>query len=400
MLLLWENPAWSLIFALTIYGTLAIQNGLVWSSSEVPYYNYLADSFLHGQLDLRVIPPLTHDLVFFDHKYYLYWPPMPAILFVPLVAIFGIGFSDVIFTLCIAALNVSLVSFLLRQVQRRGLIEISRLQRAILVLFFALGTVHITLAPFGRIWFTGQLVGLLFVILAYVSAVALNGWLAFFLSGATIACAMLTRNHLLFVGIWPAVYLLMRHKQYGFRKLSVLALIGSLPVLTGLGLMFLYNWARFGSIFEVGLDYHMMSELFVGTYQKYGAFNLYYLPTNFFYQYIAYPFPIRNDSLMGGSFFLLSPVFIYALFGIKTGRPRWTIWTLVVTIFVVNIPILMLMGTGWVQFGPRYTLDFTIPLLILTAYGLNTWSNFRLGLLAAISIVHYTAGTLYLSKLF
>jgi len=398
LILLWENPAWCLVLAFTIYVAIAIIHGLLWLPSSNAYYNYLADAFIHGQLNLRIVPLDTHDLVLYNHNYYLYWPPMPAVLLIPFVALFGIGFSDVIFTLFVAAINVSLVSLLLRQITFQKLIKLSRLQRALLVLFFALGTVHITIAPFGRVWFTGQLIGFFFVALAYLFALSNKNWTGFFLSGASIACAMLTRNNLLFAGIWPAVYLLMRKKEHGFKKLLAPVSIGILPIFAGLTVMALYNFARFGNIFDVGLDYHLMGEIFVDNYQEYGAFNIHYLPTNFFYQYIAYPLPIRFESLMGGSLFLLSPVFLLSFRGIKIGYPRWSVWMLVVTILIINVPILMLMGTGWIQFGPRYTLDFTIPLLTLTSYGVKNWSSQKLALLTVISIVQYIFGTFLLSQ--
>jgi hypothetical protein len=52
-----------------------------------------------------------------------------------------------------------------------------------LALFFALGTVHLTLAPLGRVWFTGQLIGLGCVALAYWSVLRYDGWKAFLLAG-------------------------------------------------------------------------------------------------------------------------------------------------------------------------------------------------------------------------
>jgi hypothetical protein len=68
----------------------------------------------------------------------------------------------------------------------------------------------------------------------------------------------------------------------------------------------------------------------------------------------------------------------------------------VATILLVATPILLLMGTGWVQFGPRYTLDFTLPLLLLTALGISRWPNWLVAVLTATAIVHYVIGTLYL----
>jgi hypothetical protein len=53
------------------------------------------------------------------------------------------------------------------------------------------------------------------------------------------------------------------------------------------------------------------------------------------------------------------------------------------------------MGTGWMQFGPRYTLDFTLPLLLLTAIGLRRWSSKAIGLLVLVSILQYAIGLMY-----
>ncbi|MDQ5854044.1 MAG: hypothetical protein M3380_18645, partial [Chloroflexota bacterium] len=385
--LLWERPAWSAAFALALYTLLAIDHRRLWSPTADAYFNYLADAFLHGQLHLRLLPRDLHDLALFQGRYYLYWPPFPAILLMPFVAVFGVQFSDIIFTLGIAALNVALVALLLRQACRRRLLHLSRIQRGLLILFFALGTVHVTLAPFGRVWFTGQLVGFACVALAYLATLSLRATAAFTLTGVALAGALLTRNHLLLVGLWPAIYLLQQHRTAGWRRLLGYTLAGLTPILLAVVCLALYNWRRFGSAFDLGLDYHRMHAMFVDDYRRYGAFHLHYVPTNLFYQYVAYPFPLREESYMGGSLFLLSPVFCAAGWAIVTGRPRWSTWTLLGTSLLVATPILLLMGTGWVQFGPRYTLDFTVPLLLLTAMGVQRWPMRALALLTALSVI-------------
>ena len=397
-ILYWESPTWSSALALLVYMLFALGQGDVWHVSRYPFYNYLADAFLHGQLALRLIPPDTHDLSLFNGHLYLYWGPLPAIVLMPLVALFGVQVSDIIPTLVIAALNVMLVACVLRQACRRRVIDLSAVQRGLLVLFFALGTVHLTLAPYGRVWFTGQLVGFLCVAMAYLAALTLRGTAAFAATGCGIAAALLARNHLVFAGLWPGCYLL---SEQGFAKPARLAgrvLAGMVPVLVAVAALGLYNRLRFGSIFDAGLAYHQMAEIFVQDYRRYGAFNLHYVPTNLFYQYVAYPFPFRPTSPFGGSLFLLSPPFFGALWAIRIGRPRWSVWALVATILLVAAPILLLMGTGWVQFGPRYTLDFTLPLLLLTALGISRWPNRLVAVLTAIAIVQYVIGTIYLGR--
>lgn len=393
MLRLWEHPLGNMLLALGVYTALALQRGPLQTTSPVAYYNYLADAFLHGQLHLRVLPPILNDLIFFGDKYYLYWAPLPAIWLMPFVALFGVGFSDVLFTLGVAALNVALVAMVLQQAVVRGVLRLTRLQRALLVLCFALGTVQVTLAPFGRVWFTGQTVGFACVGLTYLAALRLRGGPAFFCTGLALAMALLTRNGLAFTGLWPAYYLLRTHGQVARKQLVAYSALGVLPVLMAIGSLALYNWVRFGNPLEVGLPYHQMAGFFVEEYQLYGAFNIYYLPKNLFYQYLAYPFPIRDETWLGGSLFLLTPVFFAALWGMFKHWRRGDTWVLLGAILLVNVPIVFLMGTGWVQFGPRYTLDFTLPLLLLTAFGLRRWPNWLLVILVVISVAHYLWGT-------
>ena len=61
------------------------------------------------------------------------------------------------------------------------------------------------------------------------------------------------------------------------------------------------------------------------------------------------------------------------------------------------IPILLVMGTGYVQWGPRYTLDFTVPLLLLTAMGLSRWPPRRIAVTLGLSLAIYLAGAGYLA---
>jgi hypothetical protein len=314
----------------------------------------------------------------------------------PFVAIFGAHFSDTLFTLGIGALNVALVAILLRQACVHRVIKLSKGRRALLVLCFALGTVHLTLAPFGRVWFTGQLIGFICVALCYLVALQIRGTWVFVLAGLAIAAAFLTRNHMLFAGVWPAYYLLVQHRSIGWWRLIANILAGLLPVFVAIGLSAWYNWARFGSILDNGLDYHQMADIFVDDYRRYGAFHPHYWATNFYYQYIAYPLPLSNTTLYGGSLFLLTPVFFAAWVGAVVMRPRWSMWALVGSIVLVSIPILLLMGSGWVQFGPRYSLDFMVPLLLLTAVGLRRCPLWLLLLLTVISVLTYLLGTYYL----
>lgn len=394
LLWVWENPVSSSLLALVIYAAVASLHGSIFGLSEHPYYNYLADAYLHGQLALRVIPPSVYDLVLYGGEVYLYWPPLPAILLMPFVAIFGLNFSDIAFTLGIGAANVGLMAVLMREVNTRGVISLTRSQRGLLVLFFAAGTVYFTLAPRGRVWFTGQITGFLCILLAYIFALRYRGWKAFLLAGLAVAGAAATRNSMVFAAIWPAYYLLREHWSIGLKKLAGYAVAGAVPVLLTVALLALHNYVRFGSFTDVGIAYHQMGQIFVEDYARYGYFNLHYLPINLYYQYIFYPLPFRLASLMGGSLFLLSPLFfaIFWAFGKSNRAESWSLTMLVLSILLTNIPILLLMGTGFVTYGPRYTLDFTVPLMLLTAIGMRRWPAVVAVIAVLLSIAQYAVG--------
>ena len=394
--LLWQNPWAAALLSFLVYSLIVIQYRPLVGTSNYPYFNLLADAFLHGQLNLRLVPVDTHDLVFFQGNYYLYWPPFPAILLLPFIAIWGTSFSDVLFTLVLGSLNVGLMAVLIKWAVKRQLLRLRPEQCGLLVLFFAFGTAYFTLVPLASVWFTSQIVSVTCLILAYLSVIALDGWKAFFFCGLAIAVAAATRNSLFLAGLWPAYYLLSRYGSLSWRKLLVYGLTGLIPLVVVGGFLAIYNIVRFGSVTEVGITFHHMAPLFRADFERYGYFSTHYIPKNLYYQWIAYPFPVREDTLMGGSLFLLSPVYFSIFWVFKNRQQIRNVIVLMITILLVYIPIVLLMGTGWIQFGPRYTVDFIVPLFLLTGLGIERWSDKVVGIFVFLSFIQYLAGTLIL----
>lgn len=392
---IFESPISAGILSLFVYAIIAAQRGSITGTSSAPYFNNLADAFMHGQLSLRLIPANQHDLAFFNGQYFMYWPPFPAIILMPFIALFGVGFSDVFFTLAIGALNVTLVAYTFRIVDQQNLIPIDANGRGILTIFFAFGTVHLFLSSLGIVWFTSQVIAFLCSILAFLAAIRLKGYPAFFFTGLALACATLTRNHLIFLGIWPAYFLLQSHKSSNIKNIISYLFVAALPIIIAVVVIGLYNYLRFGNILEYGLTYQDFGDFFRPYFQKFGHFNIHYLPTNFYYNFIFYPFPTSDTTLMGGSLFLLSPLFFAGFWAIMDSDTRKSVIMLCLTIIAITIPILMNIGTGWKTFGPRYTLDFTLPLLLLTAIGFRNWPKWLSFLLVTISIAHYIIGALF-----
>ena len=400
----WSSPVGSGLTALVVYGLLAaIFDPRHLGQSIAPYFLYLADAFLHGQLALRVCPPNIADLVFYHSQIYLYWPPFPAVLFMPLVAVLGLHFSDTPVNLLIGALDVALVSLLLKEMKVRGVVELSEVKRAWLAFFFAFGTVHITLAVRASVWYTAEVIAFALVAATYLVALRFPGWRGSLAAGFLAGCAFLTRNPEVFAVIWAAWYIVAREWKMNRKGLPAAVLAGALPALSSLGLFMLYNYARFGSPTNVGLDYHNMAELFRPDYARYGAFSFHYLPTNLYYYFVAFPYLALFGGhpelfWMGGSLFLMSPVFLFAVVGVvRSWRTHG--FALAISCVAGLVPALLLMGTGWVQFGPRYTLDITVPLLVATAIGVRNLSTGVLEQLTLYSVLVYLPGTMLLLRL-
>jgi len=158
-----------------------------------------------------------------------------------------------------------------------------------------------------------------------------------------------------------------------------------------------YNQYRFGSPFENGLSYHLMNPAFQEMADRYGIFSIHYIPINFFYDYLYYPLITLGERYVlaiGGSLFLLSPLFFAGLFSLWQDRYKVDTWILFSSIIMGNIPALMVMAPGSLHFGPRYLLDIVVPLLLLTASGIKRWPVFIIAILVGISAIHYLIGSI------
>lgn len=389
------QPLTAGLIALVAYLLRASVSKTGFQQSDYAYFNYLADAFLHGQLHLRVVPAYDLDLIHLDDRYYLYWPPFPALLLMPLIAVFGVALTDVTYTAVCGAVAVALTARLLAVLDEIGLVPLSVERRALLVLTVAFGSVVLILSPVGKAWFTAQLVGFACVLLGTIAALRVPGRAGYLLCGLALACALATRNALVFNGIWLAFYLLRR--DWGLPKRALLgrAALALGPILAAIGLIAWYNWGRFGSPAETGLRWHNTADFFREDFERYGVFNLHYLKTNLRDQFWTYPVfvPLEKQGWLGGGLFWMTPVFLAAPWAVAR---RWCsplIWSLVVSAVVVYIPIGLLMGTGWVTYGPRYLLDLTVPLLVLTAIGIRRWPLPLVVALTAISCATYIIGS-------
>ena len=73
-----------ILFVASLAAYALSSDGLLAHQSLAPHFVYQAHAFLHGQLHLAVPqPPNLNDWVLEDGRWYVSFPPFPALLMVP-----------------------------------------------------------------------------------------------------------------------------------------------------------------------------------------------------------------------------------------------------------------------------------------------------------------------------
>lgn len=337
---------------LLIYGLSYRGEGAVYN-----YYVLLADAFLHGRIYLTVNPPWLNELVEINNRFYVVSPPMPAILLMPFVFLFGTSFPQPILSIIIGSLNVVL-SFLV--VKKYFNDEKLALWLSIL---FGFGTIHWYHAQVGSSWYIAHIVAVFFTYLMLLS-IKINK--SIFLIGLLIGFSFLARLPTILAVIFPLIYL--REK---FIRINYLVLLG-LGLLLGLAINSLYNLGSFGSPFNIG--YTLIPGILDEPWYKYGLVSFKYIPIHLQELFFSLPkfkseFPFIIPSLFSMSIFFTTPAFLLAFFANFKKRLEFAA---LISILLISLPNLMHGGNGFVQFGYRHTLDFIPFLVLLTASGIKT----------------------------
>ncbi len=126
-----------------------------------PYNNFvrLADAFLHGRLYLTENIPWL-ELAIIDGKYYIVPPPLPAILILPIVTIFGLTTNQTLVSILIGSLNASLVFLVVRTMTKQRSVQLWT------TAMFVFGTINWWLTASGAVWMFSQVTSLTFLLLA------------------------------------------------------------------------------------------------------------------------------------------------------------------------------------------------------------------------------------------
>ena len=134
-------------------------------SRPTPFNNFvrLADAFLNGRLYLKDNISWL-ELAPYQGRYYIIPPPMPAILLLPVVAIFGLATNQTLISIFFGSINVSLAFLVAGALIKNRSVQIWS------TVMFGFGTIHWWVATAGGVWTFSLTVAVTFLFLAILLA--------------------------------------------------------------------------------------------------------------------------------------------------------------------------------------------------------------------------------------
>ncbi|MCV0402995.1 MAG: hypothetical protein K5924_04695 [Chloroflexi bacterium] len=323
----------------------------------------LAASFLEGRLHIAEPMPWLELVPRPEGGWYSPFPPMPAIVLLPFVALFGPGFDQGIATALFGGLNVGLVWVLL------GRIGVARAPAAWLTAAFGIGSVHWWVAGTGTVWLHAQVVAVFFMLLALLLASSRRWPLV---GGLMLGCAAASRLPMgltlplfaaLYLGVagWPG---LRRPSMRDVRAVALFLVGVGVPALLVAG----YNLARYGTPFEFG--YGLIPGVLEEPWYAQGLLSLDYIPRHLHlivmrgFDYVDQA-PWFRPNWNGTSLLLTTPILLW-LVKARAATPLVAVAWLSVALGL--LPDLLHGAPGFAQFGYRFILDVMPILLVMLGW--------------------------------
>lgn len=311
------------------------------------------------------------------------FPPLPAVVMMPLVAIWGYAVNDVLVTLLFAIASAGLFAWWLERLRRDKLTAHSDGEILWFSALFAFGTVAWYCSIRGAVWFTALTMGLT-LHLGYV--LAAQGARRPLLAGLLFGLAVATRTPILFAGLFfPLEALFPGGRWLGGRGADGLKtavgkiVLFSLPAMAIGAVLAWFNYARWGNPTEFGHLY-----LLEGTRaptREHGLFSFVFLNNNLAAALTNMPRLLTEAPFVHvtrhGLGLLASTPALLTLLGCppapaldrplpdddKAVERRGLVRNLAITLAAVAVPGLLYQNDGWQQFAYRFSMDF-LPLLL------------------------------------
>ena len=335
---------------LSLCAMIIILGGL--SVRHEQQYVYLADSFLHGQLNFRHMPGQWHDTALYDGQHY--WPlgPLPAVFLIPFLLLFqslGIEFYQAYVAIPLALGTGWRIVSMARSVGRGDCDAIW------LALAFCAASSFLSVSVITMSWSFAHIVAVFLLFWAIHEWCARRRWCVIGLLVGLVAATRVSAGLNMIFFLAAAGFL---EKDQRIRKLVYLSIGFAVPLF----FLGIYNFARFDSVIEGGYSYQpaapgdFPTTSWANVLPHLGIF-LFGLPdfSNHF------PYVITNPA--GMSVLLISP-WLLCLRRLDFDR---TTQLALANCAVVLVVILAWRSSGQIQVGYRFILDFLPMLLFLIA---------------------------------
>lgn len=352
------------------------------------HFNPLAESILNFRLDIPD-PGTSYDLAFFKGKWYVPWGVLPSLFLIPLQIVKGRFVPAFYLSILFASLNVVIVYLLLKRVGREFLPKLSHFSIILATSLFAFGTTHFYVGTLGSSWHVNQMItsffGTLGIYFIFKKKRILRDYVLSMLCFTTTLLGRPTMVLLvslpLFLYFWENI---REKRKVETKKISLIFL----PLVFLAILSCFYNYLRFQNPFEYGYSYVKETSYLQEIKEKYNITSFKNVPKNLWYMFLEIPSLSYDEkialrfNLNGNSIFFLTPPFlaVFLALPILKKKNRLTlnpyIFSLWLTSIVTIFPSLMHFSGGWMQFGYRYSLDITVPLLLLSVFGIKGKLNF------------------------
>lgn len=337
----------------------------------------LAQAFINNDLFLNPLGLPLGDYAEYKSRQYVFYGPMPSILLIPAVLLFGQDFPQT-FLSFISLIVIYMCIFLISKLFVKSISDCLMLAN-----FFVFGTVLYFLGLVPITAYTMQVIGLAFIVAAIYFYFVKRNWL---IIGALIAAAGLTRLIYLGAIVFFVIELFRTNRQTVWKSFLLL----TIPFLISLFILGIYNFRRFGSVFETGYKYNITLKSYpLDANLKKGLLSIKHIPANLYLLLLKGPeavkskdhgfnlvFPYLKADGWGMAIWFTSPLFLYL---IKYKKVAYS-YSAIATIILLSFPSLLYFGIGFSQYGYRYSLDF-LPFLFLILLptfkdGLTTFAKF------------------------
>lgn len=380
-----------LVILLLIIGLSFIYFSTSGGNTPFNHFVLLADAFLKGNFYIEGIYPWIEKAPLDEFRFFIVNPPMPAILLLPFVKIWGINFPQQIFAHLIGiALSVS-TFFLSLKIKNSKVLAIWS------ALLIGIGSVVWFLSSVGSVWYLGQITSALFLTLALIEVVDKKRP---FILGLFLGATYLSRIHLALT--FPIfVYLLWKEDGrslplHGKKFISLV--LFSIPILLFIGFDFFYNFSRYGTIFNKG--YFLIPGTQNEPWFSKGIMHPSYIIEDIKVAFLAMPklipeFPYIRPSWAGMAIWLTTPAFIFSLWAGNKQNVKLFWFSILIVFLIVGIHG----GTGFAQFGYRFAVDFYPFLTYLTILGVANQKgpNWYHWLLLIISVLVNLWGVIWIN---